>query len=196
MATTMPASVWTVRSTYSFGIRSGLAAALGLAAANFLWSGAAAALLFYRADINYLIDPPLRIIAVILMVHMAWEVKRSRSLESLHLHSNRPKHMFRSTWLKAITMPWRFPLWLSIIMATGIHLRAPGLGAAFAFALAAFCGSLAWHVYFALLTQLFGRRVPESVSLKSLNKLRFLSFTVLLGLAILILAPLPLRLSY
>jgi hypothetical protein len=79
---------------------------------------------------------------------------------------------------------------MALLVSVSIHWRGPGLGAAAIFSMGAFFGQMLWYAGFILLTVLFGKQVPEPVTLRSLNKLRKLAVTVQLGLAAIILAPL------
>jgi hypothetical protein len=97
--------------------------------------------------------------------------------------------LLKASFWRSLVMPWRFPLWMGIIVSISIHLRGPGWELAPLFTLGAVTGQLGWFAHFVLLAGLFGQRVPEDISLRSMNKLRLLATIVLAGLALIILAP-------
>ena len=95
----------------------------------------------------------------------------------------------KSSFWRSLVMPWRFPLWAVLIVSIGVHLRGPGWELVPLFTLGAVLGQMGWFAHFVLVAGLFGRRVPEEISLRSLNKLRLLATVVLGGLVLIILAP-------
>ena len=97
--------------------------------------------------------------------------------------------LFKSSFWRSLVMPWRLPLWAGLIISIGIHLRGPGWELALVFTKGAILGQMAWFAHFVLIAGLFGNRVPEDISLRSLNKLRLLASLVLGGLVLIILAP-------
>jgi len=56
-----------------------------------------------------------------------------------------------------------------------------------------FLAGLVWFLFFVCLTRLFFHRVPQAITLRSLNKLRLLSFAIFLGYAIIGITPLFVR---
>lgn len=86
-------------------------------------------------------------------------------------------------------MPWRFPVWAGLLITMSIHLRGPGWEAAVLFTAGTFIGQMAWALNFVFLAGLFGHRVPEDITLHSMNKLRLLAIIVPAGLILVILAP-------
>jgi hypothetical protein len=71
--------------------------------------------------------------------------------------------------LQTKTHPW----WAVVMLALGVG-----------------AGSFLWWLIFIGLAALFGRKVPEEICLKSLNKLKTLAVVVLFGLVLIGVAPL------
>jgi hypothetical protein len=93
-----------------------------------------------------------------------------------------------SAW-RSMVMPWRFPVWAGLIITMSIHLRGPGTEAAALFTAGTFIGQIGWAFHFLVIAGLFGHRVPEDITLHSMNKLRLLASIVPAGLVLVILAP-------
>jgi threonine/homoserine/homoserine lactone efflux protein len=189
-AAVMPASVWVIQVTVSRGWIAGGTAATGLSLGQFPWCLAASLILFRTPAFWQSIDLPLRLLAVAFLLWMASRCLRCGEVQ--HLKTESPASLgllFQTSCIRSLLMPWRLPLWSAFILSIGIHLRGPGAEPAIFFALGAVIGQLLWHGHFILVAGLFGNRVPEPISLRSLNKLRLLATTVNGGLALVILAP-------
>ncbi len=189
-ATVMPATVWVIQLTVSRGWLSGLAASLGLAAGQLPWALATSLLLFQNPAFWQKADPYARAIMVVFLIWFAWRSARASRIRALRLVvSGSNWALFKSSAWKSMVMPYRFFIWSAIIIAISIHLRGPGWQAAGYFTLGSSLGLLAWLVHFVVLAGLFGKSVPEDITLHSMNKLRLLATIVPAGLVLVILAP-------
>jgi len=192
-AAVMPATVWVIQLTVSRGWSSGLAAGVGLALGQFPWCLAASVLLLQFPSFWQAADHWIRALAVVFLVWMAIRSARARPVASIRLGIEGSHWgIFQSSFLRSLAMPWRFPLWATLIISIGVHLRGPGLLAALLFSTGCVLGQLAWHLHFIIVSALFGSRVPEDISLHSMNKLRLLATLVLGGLVLIIVAPIAL----
>ena len=98
--------------------------------------------------------------------------------------------IMRHTFMAALTMPMRLPGYIALIIAMNLHLRQHDLAYSVVLGTGIGIGSFAWWGYFALLAAVFGDRVPEPISVRSMNKLRVLAGSVLAALCFIGLAPL------
>jgi threonine/homoserine/homoserine lactone efflux protein len=189
-ATVMPASVWVIQITVSRRWIAGLTSALGLSLGQLPWCLLASLALFQFPAFWQSVDFHLRICAILFLLWLAYRCMKAPEVRTLRIETNAslPQLFGTSLW-RSYIMPWRFPLWAAFILSVGVHLRGPGWAAACLFTLGAIVGQLVWHFHFIVVAGLFGHRVPEDISLRSLNKLRLLSATVSAGLAFIILAP-------
>lgn len=190
-AAVVPATVWSIQIAVSRGWPTAGAAASGLAMGQFPWCLLAALVLFQFPQLWQPADPALRIAGAAFLIWMAWRCLRAPEVRGLRIETEAEAgDLFRSSLWRSLTMPWRLPLWAAFIVSIGVHLRGPGWEAAAWFAIGAIVGQLLWHGHFIIIAALFGNRVPEEISLRSLNKLRMLATAVNAGLAIILLAPL------
>jgi threonine/homoserine/homoserine lactone efflux protein len=195
-ATVTPASVWVIQLTVSRSWWSGLMAALGMAMGQVPWSLAAGIVLFQFAEIWQRADLALRILSASLFIFLSIRSMRAKPISGLRLEVQGSGFgIFRMSFWRSLVMPWRFPLWLGLIISMSVHLRGPGGELALPFSLGAVAGQLAWYVHFILIAALFGNKVPDNISLHSMNKLRLLATLVLAGTGLLTLAPLAIPFS-
>ncbi|NDV63447.1 hypothetical protein G0Q06_13360 [Puniceicoccales bacterium CK1056] len=189
-AAVMPASVWVIQVTVSRTWMAGIASALGLSLGQLPWCLLASVLLFQYPLFWQEMDFHLRAIAVLFLFWMAYRCIKAPEVRLLKTATTANiSGLFVMSFWRSLIMPWRFPLWAAFILSVGIHLRGPGWMAACLFSLGAVVGQMLWHLHFIVVAGLFGHRVPEDISLRSLNKLRLLSATVTAGLGFIILAP-------
>lgn len=186
-----PATYWIVQVAQARGYRTGRTAAVAIALGQLPWCLVAALLLFQFPALWQSADPVLRVGAAGFVLWTGWRSLRAPGLRTLACTiPETQKELFRRSFQRSLLMPWRLPLWAALIISVSIHWRGPGIAPALGFTLGTFVGQLLWMLLFLILTALFGHRVPEAVTIRSLNKLRLLALTVYLGLALIILAPL------
>ena len=189
-STVMPATVWVIQLTVSRGWLSGIAASAGLALGQLPWVLAASLLLFQYPQIWQKADPVLRALGVLFFTWLAYRNARAKPVAALKLVvTGSWWAILRSSTWRSMVMPWRFPVWAGLIITMSVHLRGPGWEAAALFTSGAFAGQMAWALHFLVIAGLFGHRVPEDITLHSMNKLRLLATIVPAGLVLVILAP-------
>jgi threonine/homoserine/homoserine lactone efflux protein len=189
-AAVMPASVWAIQLTVSRGWPVAAGAAAGLAIGQFPWALAAAIGLLTAPAFWQGADFPARLLAVAFLLWMGARCLRAGAVQTLD-SGDVPAGpaLFRQALWRSFSMPWRLPLWAALILSVGAHLRGPGWEAALFFAVGTVFGQGLWLGHFIVVAALFGRRVPEPVSIHSINKLRLLAVVVHAGVALVIIAP-------
>jgi threonine/homoserine/homoserine lactone efflux protein len=136
------------------------------------------------------IDTPLRVATITFLAWVAFKSARALPVRALRLViDGSTPGIFRDSFLRSLTMPWRLPIWAALIVVMSVHLRGPGWEAAIQFSMGALIGQLAWFLHFNVIAGLFGHRVPEHITLHSMNKFRILATIVPVGLALVCLAP-------
>ena len=189
-----PASVWAIQVSVSRGLRDGFLASAGLASGQLPWALLAGALLFEFPRFWQSADLALRLLATAFLLWLAYRSGRARPVKSLRLVvTGSGWNLLWASFLRSLLMPWRLPLWACLVVAMSVHLRGPGWPAALPFAAGCLLGQLGWLLHFVIIGVLFGERVPEDISLRSMNKLRFLATVVPAGLCLVCLAPLSIK---
>lgn len=198
-------SVWVVQLTLARGLRAGLSAAAGLALAQFPTAFGASWLVLSLWRIYYEWDWALRIVSAITLIYLAYGVKQGSRLKNLAYSG--PLAVKGDVFLPslglAVTMPLRLPGYMALFIAVSLQVvlirfeearSFAGLGALL-LTTGVVLGALSWYIYFAVLAKVFGKRVPEPVSLRSLNKLRTMAVIIYVVLALIALAPLTFNLT-
>ncbi len=194
--TTIAATVWCIQITIYKGFWAGSIAGFGVALSQFGWALIAAAVVVYISSYAWEFDWLYRILAVPTLLSMAWSIFGSKKIESISYRGEFSKNseIFYNTFINAIRMPMRFSGYISLFISVSLQLspgfKNEGFISGLLIAVGVFIGSMFWWLFFIILAALFGKRVPEPVTLKSLNKLKFLSGMVLLALALICAIPL------
>lgn len=193
------AAVWTVQITVSRGALKGMVVALALALAQLplAWAGGWLVLSLHEFQEHF--DWVLRGLAATTLFYMAAGAFQASRLRELHYAGPLAGtgELFRRTLVMALTMPLRLPGFIALFLAVNLHYTVllypearPWIPVnALLLALGVALGAVAWLGYFTLLAALFAKRVPEPVSLKSLNKLRMVAGLIYTVLGLIALAP-------
>lgn len=196
-ATVMPATVWVIQLTVSRSWGLGLLAGAAMALGQLPWIWVSAGALAEGPHIWRTIDPWLRLPLAGFLFWMAIRIARTGPVKGLRVEVQASARQIAQAALKrSLLMPWRLAVWFCLIFSVGAHLRGPGWEVLPGFLLGALTGQLLWHGHFVAVAALFGKRVPEPICLKSMNKFRLLGTLVTGGLGLLILLPLALTFSY
>lgn len=191
-STLIAGTVWPVQVALIRGFRAAMVTSCAIATAQFCLSAPALSLIFNLGQMGRILDPALRITGALWLVRMAFQVRSApklRLLRPVSVESSNIK-LFSKTLLLAVKMPERAIAYTALGTMMSIHLRSPGFGNALMASAGIALGSMVWLSYFTILAIGFGHRVSESITLKSLNKLRVLAFAVILGYAVIGLTPL------
>ncbi len=189
--TIVSGAVWCVQITLCRGFFSGLGAGGGIALAQTLWSTLAGVMVFWLHPFSDTLDWVFRLFAAGVLVYMSTTVFGAEKIKSLHYEGSLlgVGKIFRSTFWIALTMPMRLPGFLALLISMNFHVRHIELGNSLLLGAGVGLGSFAWWAYYVLLAALFGKRVPEPITVKSMNKLKVLAGSVLLALMFICLAP-------
>lgn len=170
-------TVWAVQVTLRAGLRSGLKVCAALGVAQLILCGMSLIALHGLSLLPVSLTVWLRLLAIGVFSYMAYKMftaPKVTSLESAEVDSLKGR-LFTATFLLALTMPMRLGGYLAFAVAAGMPLHGLNYITALWVALAAGIGSIGWFIYMVLLAKAFGKRVPERISLRSINKLNPLS---------------------
>ncbi len=189
--TIVSGAVWCVQITLRRGFLTGLSAGTGIAVAQSLWSSLAAVMVFWLYPFSDSMDWMFRFFAAGVLVYMSTTVFGAEKIKSLRYEGDLKGigKIFRSTFGIALAMPMRLPGFLALLISMNFHVRQIDYGNAVLIGVGVGLGSFAWWAYYVVLAALFGKRVPEPITVKSMNKLKVLAGSVLLALMFICLAP-------
>ncbi|WOO41945.1 LysE family transporter [Rubellicoccus peritrichatus] len=185
-------TVWCAQVTVKRGFVAGLAVCFGIALAQAVLCGMALLALYGLLLMPFDLGFALRILATVVFIYMAYKMftaPKAKTLKSKEADTY-PSRLFYITFILSITMPMRLGGYLSFSIAAGLPFHGFSGVAAPWIAIAAGCGSMIWFTYIACLAALFGHRVPEHITLRSINKLNFLSGVVFALVAFITMLPL------
>ncbi len=189
-------TVWCVQVTLQSGLKAGLAVTLAIALAQGILGGLAVLALYGLLMLPIQIGVALRLMAIVVFLYMSGKMffaPKAKTL-SAEVASGEAGQLFSITFALSITMPMRLGGYLAFAIAAGLPQHGLSGASVPLVAMTACLGSFIWFGYIALLAKLFGHRVPESISLRSINKLNSLSGTVFLLVALITALPLVVRL--
>ena len=182
-----PATVWLVKVGLAGTIRQALVVALGFALSQFLWLLVAIPGLSMMLKHLAPMRPAMHLFATFVLAYMAFRTIRGNRVESLDDAGELPslRVLFRNAFNRALAIPMRLPTAMSVLLATGVYVNnpndwetAPGI------VLGSMIGVSWWWGQIFLLTVLFGKRVSQPVTIKSLNKIRPFSAILLATMGI------------
>jgi len=189
-------TVWCVQVTLRSGLLAGGAVVSAIALSQALLGGAAVLALYGLFMVPVPIGTALRLMAVVVFLYMAVKMLFAPKAKTLaeRRAGGRPGRLFSATFALSITMPMRLGGYLAFSIAAGLPQH--GLTGSTVLLLAATVGigAFIWFGYIVLLARLFGHRVPETVSLRSINKLNTLTAIVFFLVAIITAIPLLIEL--
>ncbi len=190
-------TVWCVQVTIRYGLFAGLAAALGITLGQSIWIAVAVALMtvMWMLPLQAELAWVFRSLAAVVFLYMSFILFRAKKVSSLSCPplAGGGKRVFRGTLAVSLGMPMRFFGYLAFCVAAGLNYHAPDLANGGLVVLGAVSGTFVWWLYMVILAAVFGHKVPERVSLRSINKLNPLSGFILLLVCAMTLAPLLLR---
>lgn len=81
--------------------------------------------------------------------------------------------LFKDAFVQSIAMPMRLPAAMAVLLATGVYINHPPEASSLPAVLAgSVVGLTWWWGQFVFLALVFAKRVPQHVTIKSLNKIR------------------------
>jgi hypothetical protein len=106
---------------------------------------------------------------------MAMKFFRTRRVEVLNDAGALPSlwELFRCAFNRSLAMPLRLPTAIAVLLATGVYVtHSPTWDVVPKVMLGGVIGVACWWSQFAFLSAFFAKRVPERITLKSLNRIR------------------------
>jgi len=188
----IPALIWCVQITLRHGFIKGFSALSAFSSAQILWSGLAYATLLTVYSYANKGEVTLRLLAAVIFVYLALRIYGARKANSLKCPESVGGliRIFVDTLFVSLLLPIRYITYLALAIVANIQILPLELYTVFLLACVTAFGAVIWLGYIVAIAALFGHRVPEMISLKSINKLKFLSVITYLALAVISLFPL------
>ena len=125
--------------------------------------------------------------AAFVLIYMGFKFFRAARVTILDDLKTLPAtaELVRAAFNQSIAMPMRLPAAMAILLATGVYINhEPTWAVLPSIALGAFIGVTWWWGQFIFLAMFFAKRVPQPITIRSLNKIRPFSAVLCLFLAL------------
>jgi len=173
--TLFPGTVWLAKVGMHGSLRQVCAVGWGFAFSQWLWLMFAIPGLMMMSRHLEFVRAGIHAFAAFVLVYMAWKMFRSSRVATLAIPEPLPPtgRLMRNAFTRALAMPMRLPAAMAILLATGVFVNhKPSWDVLPPILLGATIGIVWWWGQFTFLSALFAKKVPEWITLKSLNKIR------------------------
>lgn len=173
--TLFPGTVWLAKVGVVGTKRQVLAVGLAFGLSQFLWLLVAIPGLMMMCAHLTLIRTGMHLFAGFVLMYMGLKFFRAKRVGALDDVDDLPSAwgLFRLAFNQALAMPMRLPAAMAILLATGVYINhEPSWVIVPSIIIGALIGTAWWWGQFTLLSMFFAKRVPQSITIKSLNKIR------------------------
>jgi threonine/homoserine/homoserine lactone efflux protein len=173
--TLFPGTVWLAKVGVSGRMTQVLAVGVAFCFSQLIWLCVAVPGLMMMVAHLSVVRTGMHFFAAFVLVYMALKFFRAGRAQSLDLVEalSPPWILFRNAFNQSLAMPMRLPASMAILLATGVYINNPPTwGVVPQVLLGALIGTVWWWGQFTFLSAVFAKRVPQSITLKSLNKIR------------------------
>ena len=170
-----PGTVWVLKVGRTGDRLRVLAVASALFLSQIAWVVVGAPGLMMMLRYLRFLETPMYFFGAFILFYHGWKLFRTRRARALDDAGKLPAAgvLFHNALTRATAMPMRLPSTIAVLLATGLYVNNPVSGGTALFAVAgAVLGAGWWWGQVAVLTLLFANRVPERITLRSLNKIR------------------------
>ena len=170
-----PGTVWLVKVGVSGTKRQVCAVGLAFALSQLIWLSVAVPGLMMMSKHLSFMRMGMHLFAVFVLGYMAVKFFRTRRVEVLNDSGELPSSMvlFRTAFNRALAMPMRLPTAMAVLLATGVYVtHLPSWQLVPSVLLGGLIGVGWWWGQMIFLSAFFAKRVPERITLRSLNKIR------------------------
>jgi threonine/homoserine/homoserine lactone efflux protein len=188
--TLFPGTVWLAKVGMSGRPAQVIAVGMGFWCSQLIWLIVAIPGLMMMSRHLSFIGEAMHAFAAFVLAYMGVKFFRTRKADNLKHDSELPPPatLFRNALNRSLAMPLRLPAAMALLLSTGVYLNNPATWAVVPIILfGAFVGVSWWWGQFTFLAVFFARRVPERITLKSINKIRPFSAVLCFCLAIIVL---------
>lgn len=173
--TLFPGTVWLVKVGVSGRASQVIAVGLGFWLSQLIWLIVAVPGLMMMCRQLSFIGDGMHLFASFVMGYMGVKFLRTRKADNLGDAGSLPpaSTLFRSALNRSLAMPMRLPAAMAILLSTGAYVNNTPTWTVVPFVMTgAIIGVSCWWGQMTFLAVFFSKRVPQSITLKSLNKIR------------------------
>ena len=184
--TLFPGTVWLVKVGLSGRASQTIAVGAGFWSSQLIWLVIAVPGLMMMCRQLFFLREVMHVFAAFVMLYMGIKFIRARRASGLDdvRELTGSFTLFRNAFNRSLAMPMRLPAAMAILLSTGVYINNPPSWAVVPYVmLGAFIGVSWWWGQFTVLSLLFAKRVPQHITLRSLNKIRPFCAVLCLGLA-------------
>ena len=170
-----PGTVWLGKVGLAGRVDQVLAVGFAFALSQLLWLIVAVPGLMMMTRHLGFAESVMHAFAAFVLAYMAYKFFRSRAATTLAVESPLvgPHRLFFDAFKRSFAMPMRLPAAMAILMATGVFVHHPPVPAMVPEILTGTVLGVAWWWgQFTFLSAVFAKRVPERITIRSLNKIR------------------------
>jgi len=170
-----PGTVWLAKVGRCGRVAQVLGVGIGLGLSQMLWLIVAVPGLMLMVMNLSGLKTIMHGFAAFVLFYMALKFFRSKRATTLSDAEGlgTPWSMFAEAFKRAFAMPLRLPAAVAILLATGVYVNRPAAPSTVPdVMMGALIGVVWWWGQFTFLAAVFAGRVPEAITLKSLNKIR------------------------
>jgi threonine/homoserine/homoserine lactone efflux protein len=170
-----PGTVWLAKVGVCGTKRQVCAVGLALALSQMIWLLVAIPGLMMMSKHLSFLRMGMHLFAVFVLGYMAVKFFRTRRVEVLDDAGALPAPLvlFRNAFNRALAMPMRLPTAMAVLLATGVYVNHPPTWEVVpSVMLGGLIGVGWWWGQFTFVAAFFAKRVPERITMKSLNKIR------------------------
>jgi threonine/homoserine/homoserine lactone efflux protein len=135
---------------------------------------AAPGLMMMYANLSF-IRFGMHLFAAMVLLYIGLKYLRTRKVTRIDDAATLPPagHLFKDAFVQSIAMPMRLPAAMAVLLATGVYINHPPEASSLPAVLTGIVVGLTWWWgQFVFLALFFAKRVPQQVTIKSLNKIR------------------------
>ena len=188
--TLFPGTVWLAKVGFSGSLKQILAVGFAFWLSQSIWVMLSVPGLRMIAAHLDRVRPGVHLFAALVLAYMGFKFLRSSRVSSLQLRESlqSPAKLFRSAFNQSLAMPMRLPAVMAILLSTGVFVNyQPTWQNVPTILMGGLIGTTWWWGQFTFLAVVFAQRVPEPITLKSLNKIRPFCTGLCLLLALIVL---------
>ncbi len=170
-----PGTVWLAKVGVVGTKRQVFAVGLAFALSQMAWLSVAIPGLMMMSKHLSFVRFGMHLFAVFVLGYMAIKFFRTRRVAVLDYTGELPtaRVLFRTSFNRSLAMPMRLPMAMAVLLATGVYVNhPPSWQVVPSVMLGALLGVGWWWGQFTFLSAFFAKRVPERITIKSLNKIR------------------------